>query len=85
MKSYFFVGSLRSIFREGIVAGFLHLSTAMNVGVIHGGTNLYNNEFAGGLVSIIMVSVLVHVNDKAPKFTKNRRNKTISNQDEEIL
>lgn len=69
----------------GVVAGFLHLSTAMNVGVIHGGTNLYNNGFAGGLVSIIMVSVLVDVSDKAPKFMKDRRNKTISNQDEEIL
>lgn len=52
----------------GIVAGFLHLSTTMNVGVIHGGTNLYNNGFAGGIVSIIMVSVLVDA--------KNRRSKT---------
>lgn len=48
----------------GMVAGFLHLSTVMNVGVIHGGTNLYNNGFAGGIISILMVSVLVDMNKK---------------------
>ena len=42
----------------GILAGFLHLSMAMNIGVVHGGTNLYNNGFAGGMVSIILVSIL---------------------------
>lgn len=48
----------------GIVAGFLHLSMTMNVGVIHGGTNLYNNGFAAGLVSIVMVSVLTDFSKK---------------------
>jgi len=32
----------------GILAGFLHTSVAMNVGVVYGGMNLYNNGFAGG-------------------------------------
>lgn len=38
----------------GIVAGFLHLSVVMNVGVIHGGVNLYNNGLAGGLVASML-------------------------------
>ncbi len=41
----------------GILAGFLHLSMVMNVGVIHGGTNLYNNGFSGGLIAAILVPV----------------------------
>lgn len=45
-------------FFAGLLAGFLHLSMVMNIGVIHGGTNLYNNGFAGGIVSIILVPVL---------------------------
>ncbi|HZJ87147.1 MAG TPA: DUF1576 domain-containing protein, partial [Erysipelothrix sp.] len=48
----------------GILAGFLHLSMVMNIGVIHGGTNLYNNGFAGGIVSIILVSVLKNLSNK---------------------
>lgn len=42
----------------GIVAGFIHLSVVMNVGYLHGGMNLYNNGFAGGIVAAIIVSVL---------------------------
>ena len=41
----------------GVLAGFLHLSMVMNVGVVHGGANLYNNGFAGGLVASILVPV----------------------------
>lgn len=41
----------------GIVAGYLHLSMAMHVGWLHGGLNLYNNGFAGGLVATIMVAL----------------------------
>lgn len=44
---------------SGIFAGFLHLSMVMNIGIIHGGSNLYNNGFAGGIVSIILVAVLI--------------------------
>lgn len=42
----------------GILAGFLHISAVMGTGNFHGGTNLYNNGFAGGLVASIMVPVL---------------------------
>lgn len=41
----------------GVLAGFLHLAVVMNVGVVHGGINLYNNGFAGGLVAAILVPI----------------------------
>jgi hypothetical protein len=41
----------------GIFAGFLHLSMVMNIGIVHGGTNLYNNGFSGGLIASILVPV----------------------------
>lgn len=42
----------------GIITGFLHSSVALNVGIIHGGMNLYNNGFAGGLVAMFVVPVI---------------------------
>lgn len=48
----------------GILAGFLHSSVAINVGVIHGGMNLYNNGFAGGLVAIFLVPVFQSILDR---------------------
>lgn len=42
----------------GILAGFLHTSIVSNTGYLHGGMNLYNNGFAGGIVAAIMVPVL---------------------------
>ena len=42
----------------GILAGFLHSSVAQSVGVICGGMNLYNNGFAGGIVSAFLVPVI---------------------------
>lgn len=42
----------------GLAAGFFHLSVVMNVGVLHGGINLYNNGFAGGFVAAFLVPVL---------------------------
>ncbi len=42
----------------GAAAGFFHLSVVMNVGMLHGGLNLYNNGFAGGFVAACMVPVL---------------------------
>jgi hypothetical protein len=38
----------------GIVAGFLHMALVANVGLLHGGLNLYNNGFAAGFVAIIL-------------------------------
>ncbi|MCL1884211.1 MAG: DUF1576 domain-containing protein [Defluviitaleaceae bacterium] len=43
----------------GIAAGFLHLSLAMNIGGFHGGMNLYNNGFAGGLSAMILLPIVM--------------------------
>ncbi|MCL2549238.1 MAG: DUF1576 domain-containing protein, partial [Symbiobacteriaceae bacterium] len=42
----------------GILAGFLHLSLAVNVTVFHGGMNLYNNGFAGGLAAMLLLPII---------------------------
>ncbi|TVR90071.1 MAG: DUF1576 domain-containing protein [Spirochaetaceae bacterium] len=42
----------------GMLAGFLHTSVVMNVGVLHGGVNLYNNGFAGGFVAGFLVPII---------------------------
>ena len=48
----------------GILAGFLHSSVALNVGIVYGGMNLYNNGFAGGIVAIFMVPVIHSIRDR---------------------
>lgn len=42
----------------GTVAGFIHSSVVLNVGVLHGGMNLYNNGFAAGIVASILVPII---------------------------
>lgn len=42
----------------GILAGYIHSSVVLYVGVLHGGFNLYNNGFAGGLVAAVLVPLL---------------------------
>lgn len=42
----------------GAIAGSLHLALVMNIGVIHGGINLYNNGFSGGLVAGFLVPII---------------------------
>lgn len=42
----------------GILAGFIHLAVVSNIGMLHGGLNLYNNGFAGGLVAMVFVAVI---------------------------
>lgn len=42
----------------GIAAGFLHLTLVERSAAWHGGLNLYNNGFSGGLVAILFVSIL---------------------------
>jgi len=44
--------------RWGLAAGFLHLTLATQVGIFHGGMNLYNNGFAGGLTAMILLPVI---------------------------
>lgn len=48
----------------GIIAGFLHSSVALNVGIVYGGMNLYNNGFAGGLVAMFLVPVIQSIRDR---------------------
>jgi len=42
----------------GFLAGFIHLVMVMQTGAWHGGMNLYNNGFAGGLTAALIVSVI---------------------------
>lgn len=42
----------------GILAGFLHLTLVMSLGSLHGGMNLYNNGFSGGLVAATLVPIM---------------------------
>jgi len=42
----------------GVVAGFMHLSLATNIGIFHGGMNLYNNGLAGGLVAMMLLPII---------------------------
>jgi hypothetical protein len=42
----------------GFAAGALHLLIVVNVGFLHGGLNLYNNGFSGGMTAGILVPVL---------------------------
>ena len=45
-------------YKIGFIAGILHFLLATNVGIIHGGVNLYNNGFAGGLVAGFLLPIL---------------------------
>lgn len=42
----------------GILSGILHVSIVSNTSYLHGGMNLYNNGFAGGIVAAILVPVI---------------------------
>lgn len=42
----------------GILAGFVHGSVVNFTGVLHGGLNLYNNGFTGGLVATAFVGII---------------------------
>ena len=42
----------------GVVAGFLHIAVVSNVLSSHGGLNLYNNGFSGGIVASFMYPLL---------------------------
>ncbi len=42
----------------GLISGMLHMVLVTNVGVIHGGVNLYNNGFSGGIVAAVLIPVV---------------------------
>ncbi len=53
----------------GILAGYLHSSVALNVGIVYGGMNLYNNGFAGGIVTIFLVPVIQSIRDRHARMS----------------
>lgn len=60
-------------FFAGIIAGFLHKSIATNVGVIHGGMNLYNNGLAGGFVAGLLVPLFQIIQERKEKYEQRTR------------
>jgi len=42
----------------GVAAGFIQCSVSLNIGYLHGGFNLYNSGFAGGLVAAAVVPII---------------------------
>ena len=48
----------------GLIAGFLHASLALNIGLINSGMNLYNNGFAGGLIATFLVPIINCIEDR---------------------
>jgi len=47
----------------GIIAGWLHLAVVQNVGLVHGGLNLYNNGFSAGIVAGFLLPVFNMITD----------------------
>jgi len=42
----------------GIFAGWLHLGVVKNIGIVHGGLNLYNNGFSAGIVAGFLLPII---------------------------
>lgn len=55
----------------GLLAGALHSSVAINVGIIYGGMNLYNNGFAGGIIAAFMVPIILSIKDRKARAKEN--------------
>jgi len=51
----------------GLAAGFVHLSLSIHVAIFHGGMNLYNNGFAGGVAAMILVPIVKFVGEERAK------------------
>jgi len=52
----------------GVIAGWLHMSVVKNIGVLHGGLNLYNNGFSAGIVAGILLPIIRTFTDRKNKF-----------------
>ncbi len=46
-------------FLWGVIAGFVHCAVVNSSAFLHGGLNLYNNGFAGGLVAMVLVPIIL--------------------------
>lgn len=42
----------------GILAGMLHMTLVINIGVMHGGLILYNNGLSGGIVAAVVIPMI---------------------------
>jgi len=64
----------------GIIAGFLHLVMVERTGAWHGGIDLYNNGFAGGLTAALIFSVIEWFRNTRPdpyeKMVHQERSRT---------
>lgn len=47
----------------GIIAGGIHLAIVQNIGIVHGGLNLYNNGFAAGIVAGFLYPIFNMISD----------------------
>ncbi|WP_430609398.1 DUF1576 domain-containing protein [Enterococcus sp. DIV0876] len=63
--------------KGGLIVGFVHTSMVLNIDVLHGGLNLYNNGFSGGLVAMMIIPLL--------DLSKQLRRKTAVGQVEDKL
>jgi hypothetical protein len=59
-------------FGWGVAAGFLHLSLAVSIGDFHGGLNLYNNGFAGGLAAMILLPIILFIRKEEKEKDKEK-------------
>lgn len=57
----------------GLLAGFFHMAMVMNVGSLHGGMNLYNNGFAGGIVASILVPLILALKKQTLEEVEKKR------------
>ncbi|MFA7643023.1 MAG: DUF1576 domain-containing protein, partial [Sphaerochaetaceae bacterium] len=55
----------------GVIAGFIHLIMVESTAAWHGGLDLYNNGFAGGLTATLVISILhwIRTNRTKEDFT----------------
>ena len=68
----------------GVLAGFVHVVIAVFVGQLNGGLNLYNNGFAGGLVALLIVPVIVTVNGWRKDRAESVKNSAESHLNDDV-
>jgi hypothetical protein len=71
--------------KGGMIVGFIHTSMVLNIDVLHGGLNLYNNGFSGGLVAMMIIPLLDFFQQVATlslnkKDKKKRKKETAAQQ-----
>lgn len=61
--------------KTGVLAGAIHLALVLQTGSWHGGINLYNNGFAGGLTASLIVAVIQWYRTNKTEFEDTFRSK----------